>query len=90
MKFSSAKCCGWIKGKRAAFEGQEDTWCLQGKLNNGAAGHYRHNGMSIIKKGWACGTNGYIEFDISTGKYTRDFLRRELKRKLAMGIYGRY
>jgi predicted dehydrogenase len=78
-------------GKRGNLQdGEEDTWCLQFRLDNGAAGQVTVSmGCPVlIRKGWACGTNGYIEFDISTGEIYKNFPEKEIEEKVCYGAVG--
>ena len=78
---------GYVGKRGSLLEGQEDTWCLQGKLNNGAAGQITVTmGCPVLlRKGWACGTNGYIEFDISTGEIYKRFPEKGIEEKACYG-----
>jgi predicted dehydrogenase len=51
----------------------EDTWCLQLVLDNGATGQLCVLAASPqgVRKGWAVGANGFVEFDLQSGVISR-------------------
>ncbi len=52
----------------------EDTWCLQMKLDNGGTGHLSvmMGCPHVLRKGWAAGNNGIVQFDVLSGEIVRD------------------
>jgi predicted dehydrogenase len=85
-----AAVAGYVEKRGKLSDGKEDTWCLQMKLDNGGAGQITVTmGCPVLlRKGWACGTNGYIEFDISAGEIYRNFPERGVEDKLYYGTVG--
>lgn len=81
---------GYVEKRGSLSDGAEDTWCMQMKLDNGAAGQITVTmGCPVlIRKGWACGTNGYIEFDISAGEIYKNFPEKGIDEKVCYGTVG--
>jgi predicted dehydrogenase len=81
---------GYVDKRGRLQDGEEDLWCLQMKLDNGAAGQLTVSmGCPVLlRKGWACGTNGYIEFDVSTGEIYKNFPEKGIEEKVCYGAVG--
>ncbi|MBZ0099992.1 MAG: Gfo/Idh/MocA family oxidoreductase [Taibaiella sp.] len=79
--------CGTV-ARRGLFDmDSEDTWCLQVKLDNGGTGQ-----MIVImtspyvkRGGWFAGVNGFVEFDIISGKVHRKFPVSDIDEVLETG-----
>lgn len=65
----------------------EDTWSLQMRLNNGGTGQLVVHGGSpqMMRTGMAIGANGFIEFDLFSGKIVRNLAKLGIRDTLQCG-----
>jgi predicted dehydrogenase len=84
------KAAGTVSTRGHAQMESEDTWCLQMSLDNGGTGQLSVMMASPVtmRKGWAVGSNGSIEFDLLTGEIKRQFPQRGCVDTLQCGSIG--
>ena len=79
--------CGTVT-RRGLFDmDSEDTWCLQVKMDHGGTGQIIVIMTSpyVNRRGWFAGVNGFVEFDILSGKVHRKFPVSDIDEVLDMG-----
>lgn len=71
---------GTVRQRGSLEMDSEDTWCLQMGLENGATGQLAVFMASpgAVRQGWAVGSNGFVEFDLISGRVARRLPNKRL------------